>query len=252
MLRSGQTNRHCQAGCQSAYGICRHSHSSSSRSPLTHRVTSTRTFLVVPSSTQQISTNARCGVHHGAMTCLGSRQYGECCSQFGYCGSSAMYCGTGCQAGFGKCSGRSLSSVKSSKIFSASSPKPTQQSATSSFSSLQTSSNFVNPSTVTSSLSSSASSTSASSSPLSALSTRSIIPSTSGISSSDTLPSTSFPTPSATYCRASCRMVLILCSMSFVLAAFVLIDRLNSCLSLGVFVQTKNNVIGVAGGKGAV
>jgi hypothetical protein len=49
-----------------------------------------------------ISNDGSCGAN--GKSCFLSI-YGGCCSQYGYCGSSADYCGTGCQAGYGTCSG---------------------------------------------------------------------------------------------------------------------------------------------------
>ncbi|KAF2834020.1 hypothetical protein CC86DRAFT_278769, partial [Ophiobolus disseminans] len=81
----GKTSAYCGTGCMSKFG------SSSSTSP---------------SSSQQVSTNARCGYEYdakpGGMTCLGSK-WGNCCSQFSYCGSTDAYCGKGCQDKYGNC-----------------------------------------------------------------------------------------------------------------------------------------------------
>ncbi|KAL8401304.1 hypothetical protein RB596_008205 [Gaeumannomyces avenae] len=50
-----------------------------------------------------ISQDATCGQASGS-TCMDS-VFGSCCSKYGWCGSSAAHCGSGCQSGFGTCSG---------------------------------------------------------------------------------------------------------------------------------------------------
>ncbi|ORY17984.1 hypothetical protein BCR34DRAFT_621631 [Clohesyomyces aquaticus] len=78
----------------------------------------------------KVSTDGSCG---GTITCQGST-FGNCCSQYGYCGSTAAYCGTGCQPGFGTCTGSTPISSKpsstskaasTSKASSTSTPTPT-------------------------------------------------------------------------------------------------------------------------------
>ncbi|KAF2712461.1 carbohydrate esterase family 4 protein [Pleomassaria siparia CBS 279.74] len=58
-----------------------------------------------PASTanKAVSTDATCGGTAGH-TCQGST-FGNCCSAAGWCGSTSDYCGTGCQTGFGTCTG---------------------------------------------------------------------------------------------------------------------------------------------------
>lgn len=68
-----------------------------------------------------VSTSARCGPQFG-LTCKGST-FGNCCSQNRYCGSISAYCGTGCQLGYGDCTGSSLPS-------SAAAPVPTAKIST--------------------------------------------------------------------------------------------------------------------------
>ncbi|KAL8713071.1 MAG: hypothetical protein Q9220_002931 [cf. Caloplaca sp. 1 TL-2023] len=44
-----------------------------------------------------------CGSNNGGLKCASSL----CCSSHGFCGTSSDYCGSGCQSGFGTCSGGS-------------------------------------------------------------------------------------------------------------------------------------------------
>ncbi|KAF2750280.1 carbohydrate-binding module family 18 protein [Sporormia fimetaria CBS 119925] len=62
----------------------------------------------LPSPTQKISTNARCGKGGDGMTCRGS-PWGNCCSALSLCGRTLLSCGLGCQSGFGDCKGVSPS-----------------------------------------------------------------------------------------------------------------------------------------------
>ncbi|KAK5651807.1 hypothetical protein OQA88_11675 [Cercophora sp. LCS_1] len=73
--------------------------------------TTTSAVVVPPSSTQpvtpnptglRVTTNGQCG---NGTVCIGSSQWGACCSQFFWCGSSIDYCGAGCQSQFGACFG---------------------------------------------------------------------------------------------------------------------------------------------------
>ncbi|KAK0725914.1 hypothetical protein B0H67DRAFT_482540 [Lasiosphaeris hirsuta] len=50
----------------------------------------------------RITQNGMCG---NGTICIGSTQYGPCCSQYFWCGSSLDFCGTGCQSSFGACFG---------------------------------------------------------------------------------------------------------------------------------------------------
>jgi len=74
----GKANDYCGVGCQSGFGKC--------------NSTTTTSAKILPTSS-----NGKCGP--GIATCAN----GLCCSKYGYCGSTQAYCGTGCQTGFGKC-----------------------------------------------------------------------------------------------------------------------------------------------------
>jgi hypothetical protein len=52
------------------------------------------------------SDNGLCGQANGGKTCTGS-VFGNCCSQWGFCGDTADFCGSGCNSGYGTCSGGS-------------------------------------------------------------------------------------------------------------------------------------------------
>ena len=97
----GSTSAYCGAGCQSEFGTCGTSNSSSSGSSSSSS-----------SSSLQVSTDKTCGPTT-SNTCQGST-YGNCCSQYGYCGNTSDYCGAGCQAGFGTCEESSPGSSPSS------------------------------------------------------------------------------------------------------------------------------------------
>jgi hypothetical protein len=53
---------------------------------------------VVPGA---VSTDGRCGEGFAGTVCPTS----GCCSQYGWCGTTAAHCGTGCQTGYGLCTG---------------------------------------------------------------------------------------------------------------------------------------------------
>ncbi|KZL87460.1 chitin recognition protein [Colletotrichum incanum] len=96
----GKSEFHCGVGCQSGFGSCTNSSSSSSAV-----VASSSSSAVVASGTAspvQVSLNGSCGATNGNTTCAGS-VFGNCCSQYGYCGSDINFCGTGCQSDFGSC-----------------------------------------------------------------------------------------------------------------------------------------------------
>ncbi|GKT61784.1 chitin binding protein [Colletotrichum tofieldiae] len=92
----GKTEFHCGAGCQSGFGKCTTSDSSSSTAVNSGTV-----------SALLVSLTGSCGANNGNATCAGSI-FGNCCSQYGYCGSDIDFCGTGCQSDFGSCGEWSL------------------------------------------------------------------------------------------------------------------------------------------------
>ncbi|KAK1757987.1 hypothetical protein QBC47DRAFT_440373 [Echria macrotheca] len=62
----------------------------------------TSSAAATPTGGYRVTTNGMCG--NGTM-CVGSSQFGPCCSQFFWCGSSLDFCGAGCQSQFGACLG---------------------------------------------------------------------------------------------------------------------------------------------------
>ncbi|KAH6623988.1 hypothetical protein B0J18DRAFT_165629 [Chaetomium sp. MPI-SDFR-AT-0129] len=133
----GDSADHCNPlfNCQPEYGSCGWPRTSSSAIPSTSAPpTSTRSSSSVPTSTstsvggtttsasstsdlpptstsssgpaptggQQVTTDGRCG---NSTICIGSSDFGPCCSQFFWCGSSVEFCGPGCQGDFGACLG---------------------------------------------------------------------------------------------------------------------------------------------------
>lgn len=64
-------------------------------------------FNVAPATPGALTTSpagvGTCG-KGTAFTCAGLANDG-CCSQYGYCGSTPAHCGTGCQSGYGTCTG---------------------------------------------------------------------------------------------------------------------------------------------------
>jgi len=86
----GTTDAYCGTGCQSSFGHCNGSSTSS------------------PSPSYTVSTNGRCGKEFGT-SCPNK----ECCSKYGYCGTSDKHCDAGCQSGFGRCGSGSTSSSPS-------------------------------------------------------------------------------------------------------------------------------------------
>jgi len=76
----GKTDEYCGKGCQSEFGECKST------------TTTTSTKKPLPTST-----NDRCGKDDGVCPS------GKCCSKYGYCGKTDEYCGKGCQSEFGEC-----------------------------------------------------------------------------------------------------------------------------------------------------
>ncbi|OUM59851.1 carbohydrate-binding module family 18 protein, partial [Piromyces sp. E2] len=70
----GTSSSHCDAGCQSEFGVCY-------------------------GASHPTSTNGKCGADNGNTSCPNN----QCCSKYGWCGTDDQYCGTGCQAEFGAC-----------------------------------------------------------------------------------------------------------------------------------------------------
>ncbi|KAI8242684.1 chitin recognition protein [Colletotrichum sp. SAR 10_96] len=101
----GNTDAHCGTGCQSLFGSCQSSASggSSAASSAAGQATGTRTASASASTNTNPSSDGSCGGTKG-FNCLGTN-YGDCCSPYGYCGNTTAHCDTGCQSGFGKCSG---------------------------------------------------------------------------------------------------------------------------------------------------
>ncbi|KAH4376940.1 hypothetical protein HBH99_208780 [Parastagonospora nodorum] len=77
----GDTTAHCQAGCQSQFGTC-----------------SATASTTKPSSPTGVSTDGTCGGSKG-LKCQGS-PFGNCCSSGGYCGDTVQHCAQGCQKSF--------------------------------------------------------------------------------------------------------------------------------------------------------
>ncbi|KAJ0372830.1 hypothetical protein COL26b_008951 [Colletotrichum chrysophilum] len=101
----GNTDAHCGTGCQSLFGSCQSSASggSSAASSAAGQASGTRTASASASTNTNPSSDGTCGGTQG-FNCLGTN-FGDCCSPYGYCGSTTAHCDTGCQSGFGKCSG---------------------------------------------------------------------------------------------------------------------------------------------------
>ncbi|OHE98733.1 chitin binding protein [Colletotrichum orchidophilum] len=110
----GSTPAHCGTGCQPGYGTCNGTTvaSSSAAAGGSSAANSASSVVVASGSTTanaaaatntKISTNGECAGTAG-FNCLGSN-FGDCCSPYNYCGNTTAHCDTGCQSGFGKCSG---------------------------------------------------------------------------------------------------------------------------------------------------
>jgi len=94
----GTTDGHCNAGCQSEFGKCNGSGTTTTVTKTTVIKTTTTTKTnTTQTSTTLISTDGRCGQDKGR--CPNN----QCCSQYGYCGTDETYCNAGCQSEFGKC-----------------------------------------------------------------------------------------------------------------------------------------------------
>ncbi|KAK1633593.1 hypothetical protein BDP81DRAFT_354364, partial [Colletotrichum phormii] len=93
---SGSTTRTGSSSSSSSSSNTRSSSASASGS-------ATSSASAVLPSTSLISTDGSCGGAAGK-SCTGST-FGTCCSPYNYCGNTTAHCDTGCQSGFGKCSG---------------------------------------------------------------------------------------------------------------------------------------------------
>ncbi|KAF2269711.1 hypothetical protein CC78DRAFT_574575 [Lojkania enalia] len=98
----GKTNAYYKTACQSGFGTCSESSSSSSRG-INPESSPSMGNADLRASTLPILRNSRCGNNFGGQTCQGS-SHGNCCSQYGYCGKTDAYCKTGCQPRYGFCS----------------------------------------------------------------------------------------------------------------------------------------------------
>ncbi|TDZ29323.1 putative peptidoglycan-N-acetylglucosamine deacetylase [Colletotrichum spinosum] len=118
----GSTDGHCGTGCQSGFGTCggsvagsssaaaagsssaaAGSASASARASPASSVRASGTASASASTNTNPSTNGECGGTRG-FNCLGTN-FGDCCSPYNYCGNTTAHCDTGCQSGFGRCSG---------------------------------------------------------------------------------------------------------------------------------------------------
>jgi len=109
------SDAHCGTGCQSAFGKCNGSASSTTKTTTktstktsTTKTTTKTSTTKTPTPTGKVSTNGQCGSANGNTICPSS----QCCSKYGYCGTSDAHCGTGCQSAFGKCNGSGSSTTK--------------------------------------------------------------------------------------------------------------------------------------------
>jgi len=102
----GQTNAHCQTGCQYKYGSCFssytnilidfHDYISSTTTKSTAKKTTTKSSKTT--SKTSATDSGRCGPSVNVKC-----PNGYCCSKYGYCGKTSEYCGTGCLKNYGKC-----------------------------------------------------------------------------------------------------------------------------------------------------
>ncbi|KAK0612503.1 hypothetical protein B0T17DRAFT_511690 [Bombardia bombarda] len=76
--------------------------STSTTTPSAPPTSTTSTAGPIPTGPLVVTTNGQCG---NSTVCIGSPNFGPCCSQFFWCGSTLDFCGTGCKSEFGACSG---------------------------------------------------------------------------------------------------------------------------------------------------
>ncbi|KAF1834234.1 hypothetical protein BDW02DRAFT_579755 [Decorospora gaudefroyi] len=128
----GNSNLHCQTGCQAGFGKCGAQPSASPSASVSVSASSTGP---VPTPTGPTTTDGSCGASNNGMTCIGfvgPDGLSECCSEYGWCGNSNLHCQTGCQAGFGKCGDQDISSSSAAVSASSSMPASSSQAASSS------------------------------------------------------------------------------------------------------------------------
>ncbi|KAH6598565.1 hypothetical protein BASA50_003603 [Batrachochytrium salamandrivorans] len=102
----GATSDHCGVGCQSAFGVCTGSSTTTTVSPS-------------PTGSLPISPDATCGNQAGFRCAPG-----DCCSPYNFCGATSDHCGVGCQSAFGVCTGSSTTTTVSSSPTPASTEFP--------------------------------------------------------------------------------------------------------------------------------
>ncbi|KAH6575299.1 hypothetical protein BASA50_003492 [Batrachochytrium salamandrivorans] len=102
----GTTKDHCGVGCQSAFGVCTRSSTTTTVSPS-------------PTGSLPISPDSVCGKRAGFRCGPGS-----CCSPYNFCGTTKDHCGVGCQSAFGVCTGSSTTTTVSSSPTPASTEFP--------------------------------------------------------------------------------------------------------------------------------
>ncbi|ORX86947.1 RNI-like protein [Anaeromyces robustus] len=86
----GNSDKYCNEGCQSEFGKCSITKTTTTSKKTTKK--STKTTKQLPTST-----NGRCGEKYGVCPS------GQCCSKYGWCGKGSEYCKKECQSSYGKC-----------------------------------------------------------------------------------------------------------------------------------------------------
>ncbi|KAJ1547489.1 hypothetical protein HK096_002674 [Nowakowskiella sp. JEL0078] len=132
----GTTSEYCGTGCQSDYGSCTASNTSTTAITATNTKvasatttvtkTTTKTAITIitstviattTSSTTLTSTQPSPVSSDGICATNGKRcPDGKCCSQYGYCGTTSGYCGTGCISNYGICTESSISAISAKTI----------------------------------------------------------------------------------------------------------------------------------------
>jgi len=114
----GTGNEYCGTGCQSEFGKCNSTKTTTKKTTTktTTKKTTTKKTTTKKTTTKKNTTKTttkksttkakakqttdntgRCG------SGFGKCPSGQCCSQYGYCGTTSEYCKTGCQKSFGTC-----------------------------------------------------------------------------------------------------------------------------------------------------
>jgi len=134
----GTSSDHCDAGCQTGYGICKNpgtttksttkatttkatttkatttkatTTKATTTKATTTKATTTKSTTKEPTPTGKVSTDGRCGPNNNNTVCPNN----QCCSKYGYCGTEDDHCVKYCVPGYGQCKGTNTTQKTTTK-----------------------------------------------------------------------------------------------------------------------------------------